>query len=382
MTRVVGTDLNDIQRKLHDAPTLGDDGMIWSRAELLGWYNEGYRQLLALTHATQRFTVLEVPPRYTATGTQEWMARYANGGSFMQWAHAAEGDWAVSSLWQIEALEGTTQTPTNARHNMSQPWYRTYEQNTDAHFRFALPRDNERIVKIWYNDKLLVPLYTRNLDDLRTNWYSLEGEPLTWTLGTGRNRTFEIFSIVTVVTDTYKPVDDLTGESSPQHGIVRRLTGDRIYQARAADGGLPFGIPRRVISESRQYYPRPDEPLRSPFGRNYRWSSSNHALLVLDAHVPDMGVLQERDEPVLIPRQLQKYVKYFTWARAFNRQGEGYNPNMAAFYEARFQRGVVFLRNLAMLTRKSSHQARKMQQRHERRPRMPQFPADYPRVTR
>ena len=188
----VRQDLDDVQRKLHDAPALGEDGSIWTRAELLDWYNEGYRQLLAMTHATQRFTVLEVPPRYTATGTQQWMARHANGGSFLQWAHAAEGGWAVSSLWQIEMIEGTTQTPVHSRNNISQPWQRAFEPSTDAHFRFALPRDNERIVKIWYRDKLLVPLYVGNLDDLRTSWYTLEGEPLTWTLGTGRNRTFEV----------------------------------------------------------------------------------------------------------------------------------------------------------------------------------------------
>lgn len=378
----VGDDLNTAQRKLHDAAIIGQDGLIWSRAELLDWYNEGYTQLLALTHATRRFTAMEVPPRYTATGSQAWMARFADGGSFAQWAHQAEGDWAVSSLWQIETLEGLNSTPTAAANNMTQPWMRAFDNDTNAHFRFALPRDNERIVKIWYDNKLLIPLATRRLDDLYTNWYSIEGEPLVWTMGTGRNRTFEVYNVVTTITDTFEAVDDVTNDRYPQHGIMRRLTGDRTYDWKSVDASEPVGIPRRIISQDRQYYARTDAPLRHPFGRGYRLASSTNALLVLDAHVPDVGMLTEDDEAALVPRQLQKYLRYFTYFRAFNRQGEGYNPNMAAFYERRFGRGVAFLRSLNMLARRDSRMARDMRRRTERRPRRPQFPADYPRVYR
>lgn len=379
-----GADLDTVQRKLQDASTVGDDGMVWTREELLDWYNEGYTQILAMTHATRRFTVLEVPPRFTATGTQNWMARHADGGTFLQWAHEGEGGWIVSSLWQLEVIQqlGTSSSKNVAsRNSFTQPHNRSFENNTDAHFRFALPRDNERIVKIWYDNELLIPLATRRLDDLETNWYSIEGEPLVWALGTGRNRTFEVYNIQTAVTDTYKSVDSITNEVEPLHGIIRRIAGDRTYEVVTEDS-VPYGIPRRIISDDRQYYARTDAPLRNPLGRGYRLASSEDALLVLDAHVPDRGTLTEEDEPSLIPRQMQKYLRYYTYFRAFNRQGEGYNPNMALFYEQRFARGVEFLRRLNQLSRKDRRMARDAQTRSDRRPRRVQFPSDFPQVLR
>lgn len=378
-----GDDLNIVQGRLQDASILGNDGDIWKRAELLDYYIAGYTQILAMTHATRRFTTMEVPPRYTATGTQNWMARYADGGSFLQWAHETVGGWSVSSLWQLEVLEATGSVPTASQDNMSQQWMRNFKPSTDVHFRFALPRDNERIIKIWYNNELLIPMATRRLDDLRTNWYSLEGEPLIWTLGTGRNRTFEIFSIVTKTTDAYEALDDETRERNPVHGIARRLTGSRTYSSvieGESGATLPFGIIRRVTSPDRQYYARTDSPRRNPIGKAYKWGSSSGALLVLDAQVPDRGTLTEDDEPVLLPRQMQKYLRYYVLARAFNRQGEGYNPNLASFYQQRFSRGIAFLNSLHQLSRRDSRTAKDTQTRTGRRPRRVQLPADYPRV--
>ena len=101
---------------------------------------------------------------------------------------------------------------------------------------------------------------------------------------------------------------------------------------------------------------------------------------MLDAHIPDRDTLLGDDEPVLIPKQLQKYLRYYVYFKAFNRQGEGYNPNMAAFYEQRFGRGVAFLRALQILTRRASTMARDPKTRADRRPRRVQFPADFPQV--
>ena len=57
----VGSDLDRCQRVLQDAATIGSDGLIWTRADLLLYYEDGYRTLLAETSAKRRFTTLDTP---------------------------------------------------------------------------------------------------------------------------------------------------------------------------------------------------------------------------------------------------------------------------------------------------------------------------------
>ena len=61
----VETDLDKVQARLHDSGTL------WPRTELLRFYNDGYKQLVARSKATQRFFVHDVPGRVTFAGTFE-----------------------------------------------------------------------------------------------------------------------------------------------------------------------------------------------------------------------------------------------------------------------------------------------------------------------
>ncbi len=42
----------------------------------------------------------------------------------------------------------------------------------------------------------------------------------------------------------------------------------------------------------------------------------------------------ESETPALVPPQMQKYLRAYVLSRAFNRQGQGYQPTLAAFLPA------------------------------------------------
>lgn len=376
----VGTELDRCQRILRDTTMVGQDGTFWSRAELLAYFQDGYRHMLAETSATRRFTVLDVPARFPWAITHPWQVAFCQDGPAFGWAFQGEGDWAVTHLWELEVLEGIAGTAAG-EITVTQPWQRAFGNPVQQHFRFAVPRDSERVIKIWYNNKLLIPLATRALDSLETHWYSLDGEPIAWTLGIGPNRTVEVFEIQTAYSANYAHVDSVTLDGNPMHGIVRRLTGDRTY-AWVSDTGdtIPYGLARRVVSDDRQYYPRLTEPLRFPLGRSGWFAGSGDALLVLEARIPDEGTLAEEDEAVLLPPQMGKYLRWYTLMRAFNRQGEGHNGLMAAWFEQRYARGILFLRRLHQLARKDRRVQRGPVQATRRRPPRVRLPSAYPAV--
>jgi len=377
---LIRDELNKCQRILQDASSIGRDGEFWSRAELLDYFRDAYLHLLAETSATRRFTVLPVPPRIAWAITHPWQRELIGDAPTYLWPYQTGGGWAASHLWEIEQLEGITPTSAGA-WAITHPWERSFQNPTHQHFRFAVPRDSNRIVKLWHDHRLLIPISTRSIDTTETDWYSLDGEPIAWTAGIGENQTFEVFEIETAYTDDYRHKDSVTNDNNPMQGITRRLTGDRTYGwASDIDDSIPYGIARRVVSADRQYYPRVDEPQRHPLGRSAWFASSSDNLLLLEARLPDEITLGEDDEAVLLPPQMGKYMRYYTLMRAFNRQGEGHDGAMAAFFEMRFNHGMMFLRHLHMLARKDRRAQRGPVSRGRSRPPRVRLPSNYPAV--
>ncbi|MGI9298577.1 MAG: hypothetical protein ACR2QC_11880 [Gammaproteobacteria bacterium] len=410
----IRTHLDRCQLILQDARTIGTDGMFWSRAELLAYFEDGYRHMVAEVSPTRRFTVLDVPPRFPCSVSQPWERDYVRDAPAWQWSTLTAGGWAVSSLWEIEVLEDvasvevtigqfsedfdtgdfvtedsvvagvSSQVSTLSSGGVvTHPWERAFNRSIHQHFQFAVPRDTERVVKIWHNHRLLLPISTRSLDDTFTTWMSLQGLPVTWQLGIGPNRTFEVYAINTAYVANYRHIDAVTNDGNPLHGSARRFSGDRVY-GWASDSGdtIPYGIPRRISSPDRQYYPRTLEPLDEPLGRATWLASSSDSLLVLEARIPDATTLTEQDEAVLLPPQMAKYLRYYTLFRAFNRQGEGYDGLMALFFEQRYQRGIAFLRRLHQLARKDRLDVRAPVTARKRRPPRVRLPSNYPVVIR
>jgi hypothetical protein len=363
---MIADELNKIQLFLGDAPIPGDDGTFWTRAELLDAYNDGYRQFLSQSQAVKRWHVLDVPPRHTATGRYEWESRFAQGGTF--WCHTiiTEGGWACDHLWEAQVLEDITAQA--ASEGITQQWERAYQNPSQVHYRFALPRDSERVAGIWYDHRRLVPVSVRQLDAMERDWMSLGGYPLAWTQGIGRARTFEIYEIVTANQQVYQR----TGSA---WGIPRYRAGARTYGYTSQNGTF-YGIPRRLMSPERQYL-----ATQGVWGAPRRYASSVGTLLVLEVVGPEVPDLHEEDTPALLPPQLWKYLRYYTLAEVWSGQGEGRRDDLAALCRQVFAHGVQVLKNLSWLTMRDEQMARPPRG-HTRDRAWPhaQLPSTYPRT--
>lgn len=363
----VAHELDAVQRFLGDAAVVGDDGALWTRAELLTYYADAYRAFLTESQAVRRWVVLDVPPRFTYTGTQPWEARYAQGGTFWHSTWMAPGGYACEFLWEVQVLEGIAGHASSP--SITQHWERQYVNPTHQYTEFALPRDQERIVGLWFDHRRLHPVAVRTLDSLERAWMSLDGYPLVWTVGlSGQGRNIAIYAIPTVDAAGYQ----LTGGP---WGIPRRLSGARTY-APDPVAPTPWGLLRRIVSPERQYLATTGQG----WGVARAWHTSVGNLLILEVVGPDVPDLGLSDSAALLPPQMRKYLRYYVLMRAWMRQGEGYQPELAALCQQVYAQGVRRMRGLAWLTRHDDVMARQPATRDPRRPARAQLPATYPRV--
>src|ERR1051326_7470851 len=206
----VGDDLDKVQSKLHD------DGNLWSRAELLDWYEDGYGVLLADSQAVVRPLILDVPGRQAYAIVHPWEDRHA-WGTFWQ-PFEATGSHVVTTLWEVEQMGDIT--PSTTLTGISYEWERPYTDETDAHYQFGLPRNSDRIARVAWDDRYLFPIETRELDHADSRWMKTPGRPQWWTTGTGRVTSIEIYEIATEYIENYV----LYGYES---GTPRLISGDR-----------------------------------------------------------------------------------------------------------------------------------------------------------
>lgn len=211
----VGADLDLVQLKLHDAGTL------WSRAELLKAYVDGYRELLASSHAVRRLHAIDLPGRHTYAITYEWEDRHAGRGTVRKPSRTAKAAamqaWA---MWEVQHLADVT--PSGALAGHTQEWERAYGSQTDRHYRFTFPHNHERIARLQWNNRKLSPVSIRELDDTDSDWSTRVGEPRWWSTGTGRIRSVEIHEVQTTDVQTYALLDG-------PYGVPRGFTGARTY---------------------------------------------------------------------------------------------------------------------------------------------------------
>lgn len=140
---------------------------------------------------------------------------------------------------------------------------------------------------------------------------------------------------------------------------------------------IELGIFRKAISPDRQYFPSGQWFV---LGIARRWGSSENNILVHHS-VNSVDLITEKDELVLLPDQIHKYLTYYALSILYNRQGEGYDPSLAAHYQQRASRGVVMLHKLANPSRASESYTRGSQGSAPRvRNRLPQLPSNFPRA--
>jgi hypothetical protein len=239
--RTVSDDLDLIQSHLHD------NGELWPRSELLRWYNDAYVRMLADSQAVRRIFIADVPGRVGWAFSQEWEDRHCPGlhrrftRPFV--THACSFTWEVETVGDLETVNASGDTVT-------QLWERAYSDDIDAHFRFSLSRQHDRIVRVQWDDKALHGVSESELDLQQQKWWQEDGEPLYWLSGIGRDHSVELFAIETTYGQQY--------EQKGSQGLPRHFAGSRTYSMATAvtrnayaytssgDSGMLAGLGWRV----------------------------------------------------------------------------------------------------------------------------------------
>jgi len=399
----VGQDLDLIQARLHDG------GTVWTRAELLNWYNDGYYQLCWQSGAIRRLQFYDLPPRFAYTHTFEWETQFTQHGPSrcIGWSFH-DRTYRCTSYWEVSLITG--HVPAASLPGITQDWERSHVDAVDQHYTFALPHNFDLLLDARWNNRPLNGISVREMDEADDAWMRRVGEPWWYSTGTGRNDTVEIFQIKTDYQQAYSAI----GYDS--YGFPRLLSGDRTYEVSSsvrqadytytASGDVPnplngfgwrftypstvtskmcvhqweqqwldgltmtdsptsgrgtqgwesqhgiavtefgVGFMRGLTSPDRQYLGYGQGlELYDYYGGVRSFSSSDNALEILVAQVPTT-TLAEDDYPLLLPEQTQKYLRHFVWSRAFGRQGPAMIPKLSAHYRTRFIGGVMFMKEL------------------------------------
>lgn len=209
----VSIEIDRIQARLFD------DEKLWTREELLAWYNDAYGDLLARSCATRRLWIEDVPGRVAYAHSQEWESAEVRGTAWKYTGAIGDATRQGTSNWEAEFIEGVS--PAESRAGIAQPWERAYSGDSDQSFRFALPKEHDKTQRVVWDDRILIPVVVKELDTLRT-WTREPGQPIVWTAGTGRNRSFELYEIRTDYHQGYE-------HTGTQHGGIRQISGSRTY---------------------------------------------------------------------------------------------------------------------------------------------------------
>lgn len=211
----VSSDLDKCQERLHDG------GVLWPRVELLRWYNDSYRQFLAQSAAFSRILPLDLPGRFTYAITFLWEDRHTTGTYWFPMLTTFGSARQCTFAWEVEMLEGVA--PTASRQCITQQWERAHSGEVEAHFQFGFPKEHERVRRLAWNDRRLVPTSVREFDEVDDAWMRRVGEPTWWMPGVGRSRLVEVYDIQTTYNQAY-------ALEEYDKGLPRGFTG-RTYSA-------------------------------------------------------------------------------------------------------------------------------------------------------
>lgn len=397
----IGTIIDQAQEFLHDS------GAIWTRAELLNWANDGYRQLLARSHAVVRPFQIDVPGRTAWSGTQEWEDRHGSGTFRVFTFQVESASVSATYKWEAEFLAGLT--PTDSGDCIAQLWELPYADSVDQHMRLVLSKQHDKPVKVYHDDRRLIGASVKELDTLTTEWWKQTGSPIFWFPSEGgRDGTYEIYEVDAGYVQSYD-------QQESDAGIPRRFSGSRTYQSQSAvdrwdyayssgpDSGMasglgyrfttptsggtydatfdwevtqidtgtsssttsealvntqpweinlnstlvavfpPLGMPRLITSPDRQYMGAPYANAEFSTLGIPRDFKSSADAIAIWEIVVSATELDEDDGLSLIPEQMAKYLKFYVLSRAFSRKGRGFRPDIAQHFTALFQVGVDLL---------------------------------------
>jgi hypothetical protein len=415
--------IDTAQNVLHDT-----DAEIWSREELLNWARDGLRAAVSRSGSTRTFRTYSLPPRYSYAVSYEWERRYVEGGTYRKFTFAVDTDrFQATALWEIGQVGDIV--PVAGLANVTQLWEIAHAgQEIEAHYRLYFPSSKAYLKALWWDHKRLSPIPLRDLDNLRDSWWRVQGEPYQFTEALGRIHTADLYEIVATYQQPYRLVGSEVGHPADFSGertydvAGGRTTWDYSYSHTFEAGllgglgyrftGLPdsngfvavnqwettlsgesgrlvgtshfdtevnlgLGIIRGVRSPDRQYWP---EEQWNISGVIRSIGSSVDNILALYASLPVPEDADERDEVNIIHGQMAKYLTYYVLFQAFNRQGEGYDASLAAFYQQRYGRMPILLRRLANIAHRDASYSRAPRESERQIIPQPHLPSNYPRA--
>jgi hypothetical protein len=223
----VQDDLTKVQELLHDS------GTIWTAAELLRAFNDGYRRLLQGSASIKVHAAFDIPPRHAMTFCYEWEDTYGSGPMWMCMLGAKVGRWRCTTRWEAQQSEHVGELLTDAitttaeYQGITQQWERfNISGDADRNYDLVFPRNINSPSRVRFNNAIMLPISTLELDQVHLNWPSFVGMPYWWTAGTGRVQSIEIYRIQTDYTQAYQLTYPQYYESV---GMPRYWSGSRTY---------------------------------------------------------------------------------------------------------------------------------------------------------
>jgi len=202
----------------------------------------------------------------------------------------------------------------------------------------------------------------READALRYKWYTDTGLPQwLWadTLGT---KQFGIFPLHAGYIQAYQ----LTGTAP--FGTPRSFSGDRTYSFASLDSTQIFGIPRTFSGR--------DYVAIDASGTPRGWGSTEDALGIIYARIP-VPMILESESPGEVHPRVAKYLRSYVLAQAFDRQGPGKNPTLAAYYKAHYGIGLALFKKIADALMRDIQWLRETEIPSRRRPPRVQLPPEF-----
>jgi len=223
----VQDEITKVQELLHDS------GTIWTSAELLRAFNDGYRRLLQGSDSVKDHVAFDIPPRHSMTFCYEWEDTYGSGPQWMCMLGARVGRWRCTTRWEAQQAEHVGELLTDAvtttaeMTGITQQWERfIVGTDVDRNYDLIFPRNINSPSRVRFNNSIMLPISTLELDQVHLNWPSFVGQPYWWTAGTGRVQSIEIYRIQTDYTQAYQ----LTyAQYYDSVGMPRYWSGSRTY---------------------------------------------------------------------------------------------------------------------------------------------------------
>ena len=428
----VTTILDECEQRLHDP-----SNKIWSRAELLGYLNEAQRELSVQSNLLASLAAYDSPGRWGYAASQPWEVEQVRPArAWLPFLRGPDAKSRSTGQWEIEFIDG--RTPTTSVAGITQPWEIAH-QATDRPLPFPAPHGHLRTIKASWDLRRIGGTTTKDLDDLEYDWWTDTGLPQwVWadTLGSrqfgifplhaGYNQSFALGGTIPNGSPREYSGDRTYGFSSidpclrlfnghtcsgdelhaisPSWRFTRKASDSstsfptHIWEEEIVEGSLTFsasetigsfgwedehgaqnvpdcfilGIPRTF--SGRDYMA--DDPA---YGTPRSWQSTDGQLGLWHSTIP-ADVVEETDSPNEIHPRLHKYLRSYICWKAFDRQGPGRNPKLAAFYRIHFNVGLKVFRMVAQAFMREIEFRRETFATVDRRPPRVTLPPEFPRV--